>query len=225
MGIKDVLGRFWNKNDTVYNCYSDKAVLEVFYKELAINSAINIIAKSITNAEIRTFKDKKEIKAHNYYLFNIEPNQNQNATEFNLELVRKLIYDNEVLVIQENGMFYIADGYTINDRSLYQTFFTNVSVKNLNLKKTYFMEDVFYLKLNNSKIKRLIDDVYSSYGILMSQCINDYRKSKGIRGKVKITTAWSQRFEDQEKLQKAIQQKFRSYFSSDNSVIPMEERI
>lgn len=223
MSIKDIFGRFWNKNDTVYNCYSETAVLEVFYKELAINSAINIIAKSISNAEFRTFKNKEEIKGHNYYLFNIEPNQNQNATEFNLELIRKLIYDNEVLVIQENGMFYIADGYIINDRTLYQTFFTNVSVKGLNFKKTYFMEDVFYLKLNNSKIKKLIDNVYSSYGTLISQCINDYKKSKGIRGKVKITTAWSQRYEDQEKLQKAIQQKFRSYFSSDNSVIPMEE--
>lgn len=223
MSIKDIFGRFWNKNDAVYNCYSETAVLEVFYKELAINSAINIIAKSISNAEFRTFKNKEEIKGHNYYLFNIEPNQNQNATEFNLELIRKLIYDNEVLVIQENGMFYIADGYTINDRTLYQTFFTNVSVKDLNFKKTYFMEDVFYLKLNNSKIKKLIDNVYSSYGTLISQCINDYKKSKGIRGKVKITTAWSQRYEDQKKLQEAIQQKFRSYFSSDNSVIPMEE--
>ena len=158
-------------------------------------------------------------------MFNIEPNQNQNATEFYLEMVRKLIYDNEVLIIQENEKLYIADGYTVNDRSLYQTFFTNVSIKSLNLQKTYFMEDVFYLKLNNSRIKKLIDDVYNSYGILISQCINDYRKSKGIRGKVKITTAWSQKFDKQEELQKAIQQKFRSYFSSDNSVIPMEERI
>jgi HK97 family phage portal protein len=227
MSIKDIFGRFWNKNDTIYNCYSDKAASEIFYKELAINSAINIIAKTISNAEFRTFKNKKEIKEHNYYLFNVEPNQNQNATEFNQELIRKLIYDNEVLVIQENGMFYIANtgGYTINDRTLYQTFFTNVSVGDLNFNKTYYMEDVFYLKLNNSKIKKLIDNVYSSYGVLISQCIDDYKKSKGIRGKVKITTAWAQRIGDQEKLQKIIQQKFRSYFSSDNSVIPMEERI
>lgn len=223
MGIKDIFGRFWNKNDTVYNCYSDKAVLEIFYKELAINSAINIIAKLFANAEIRTFKNRKEVKEHNYYLFNIEPNQNQNATEFYLELIRKLIYNNEALVIQENDMFYIADSYKINDRTLYQTSFTNVSVKNLIFNKTYYMEDVFYLKLNNSKIKELIDNVYNSYGILISQCMSDYRKSKGIRGKVKITTAWSQKFKDQQELQKNIQQKFRSYFSSDNSVIPLEE--
>lgn len=224
MSIKDIFGRFWNKNDTIYNCYSDTAALETFYKELAINSAINIIAKTISNAEFRTFKNKKEIKEHNYYLFNVEPNQNQNATEFNQELIRKLIYDNEVLVIQENDMLYIAnDGYTVNDKTLYQTSFTNVSVKDLNFNKTYYMEDVFYLKLNNSKIRKLIDNVYNSYGTLISQCINDYKKSKGIRGKVKIATAWSQKFKDQQELQKTIQQKFRSYFSSDNSVIPMED--
>lgn len=223
MSIKDIFGRFWNKNDTIYNCYSTTVALEIFYKELAINSAINIIAKCIANAEFRTFKQGKEIKKHNYYLFNIEPNQNQNATEFNLELIRKLIYDNEVLVIQENEKLYIADGYTINDRTLYQTFFTNVSVKNLNFQKTYFMEDVFYLKLNNSKIKKLIDDVYSSYGMLISQCMNDYKKSKGVRGKIKLTTSFAQKHENQIQLQKLIQEKFRSYISSDNSVIPIEE--
>lgn len=223
MSVKDIFGRFWNKNDTIYNCYSNTAALEVFYKELAINSAINIIAKLFCNAEIRTFKNGEEVKEHNYYLFNIEPNQNQNATEFYLELIRKLIYDNEVLVVQENDKFYIADNYTINDRSLYQTFFTNVSIKSLNLKKTYFMEDVFYLKLNNSKIKKLIDDVYNSYGTLISQCMNDYKRSKGVRGKVKITTAWAQKHDDQEKLKKAIQEKFRSYISSDNSVLPIED--
>lgn len=223
MSIKDIFSRFWNKNDTIYNCYSTSAAFEVFYKELAINSAINIIAKLFCNAEIRTFKNGKEVKEHNYYIFNIEPNQNQNATEFYLELIRKLIYENEVLVVQENDKFYIADSYTINDRSLYQTFFTNVSIKSLNLKKTYLMEDVFYLKLNNSKIKKLIDDVYSSYGTLISQCMNDYKRSKGVRGKVKITTTWSQKYKDLVELQKVIQEKFRSYISSDNSVIPIEE--
>ena len=71
-------------------------------------------------------------------------------------MIWKLYYDNEVLVIEENGMYYIADHFTKNDRTLYQTFFTNVSVGGLSFNKTYYMEDVIYFKLNNSKIKSLM---------------------------------------------------------------------
>ena len=224
MSIKDMFGRFFNKNDTYYNTYAAEITAkEIYYKELAIASAINIIAKLIVNSEIRTYKEKKEIFQHNYYRFNVEPNQNQNASEFWSDLIRKLFYENEVLVIEENGMYYIADYFTKNDRTLYQTFFTNVSIGSLNFNKTYYMEDVFYFRLNNSKIKNLLDGLYNSYGTLIAQCISDYRKSRGIRGKVKLNTTWSQKFEDQEKLQDAIRKKFRSYFSSDNAVIPMEE--
>ena len=223
MSIKDIFGRFFNKNDTYYNSYAENVAKEIYYKELAIASAINVIAKLITNSEFRTFKEKKEIFKHNYYRFNVEPNQNQNASEFKSELIWKLFYENEALVIEENGMYYIADYFSKNDRTLYQTFFTNVSVGSLNFNKTYYMEDVFYFKLNNSKIKQLLDGLYNSYGVLITQCMNDYRKARGVRGKVKLNTTWSQKFDDQVKLQEAIRSKFRSYFSSDNAVLPMEE--
>ena len=223
MGIKDIFGRFFNKNDTYYSSYAENVAKEIFYKELAISSAINIIAKLISNAEFRTFIDGKEVFKHNYYRFNIEPNQNQNASEFWSELIRKLFYENEALVIEENGMYYIADSFTSNNEVLYQTSFTNVTIGDLLFRKTYYMKDVFYFKLNNTKVKLLLDNLYNSYGALIAQCINDYKRSKGVRGKIKLNTSWSQKFEDQEKLQDAIRKKFSSYFSSDNAVIPMEE--
>ena len=223
MGIKDIFGRFFNKNDAYYNSYAETVATEIYYKELAIASAINIVSKLIVNSEFRTYKEHEEIFKHNYYRFNVEPNQNQNASEFKSKLIWKLFYDNEALVIEENGMYYVADHYTKNDRTLYQTFFTNVSVGGLTFNKTYYMEDVFYFSLNNAKIKQLLDGLYNSYGLLITQCISDYRKARGVRGKVKLNTTWSQKFEDQRKLQEAIREKFRSYFSSDNAVIPMEE--
>ncbi len=223
MGIKDIFGRFFNKNDTYYSSYAENVAKEIFYKELAISSAINIIAKLISNAEFRTFIDGKEVFKHNYYRFNIEPNQNQNASEFWSELIRKLFYENEALVIEENGMYYIADSFTPNNEVLYQTSFTNVVIGDLLFRKTYYMKDVFYFKLNDAKVKQLLDNLYNSYGALIAQCINDYKRSKGVRGKIKLNTSWSQKFEDQEKLQDAIRKKFSSYFSSDNAVIPMEE--
>ncbi len=89
--------------------FDTNILLEVYYKELAIFSAINLISKGLANSEFRTYFKNKEIKRDNYYLFNVEPNVNQNAQEFWNEAISKLVYENQVLIIQENGSFFIAD--------------------------------------------------------------------------------------------------------------------
>ena len=218
MAFRDFLGKIFSKDITEVDVIDEKFISEIYLKELAINSAINIIAKLMSSCEIKTYMNNKFICGHMYYLFNVEPNQNQNATQFYFDLFQKLVYDNEVLVFRENGYLYVAE------RSLYETYFKNVTLKDLTLtEKTYYMNDVLYLKLNNKKIKKLIDGLYNSYGTLISSAMDSYKKSKGIRGKYKISSNWSQKYKDQEELQKVIRSKFKSYFSSDNAVLPLEE--
>lgn len=225
MGIfRDFLGKTLSSKDVEVDVISEKISNEIYVKELAINCAINIIAKLMSSAEIKTFSKNKEIKEHMYYLFNIEPNQNQNATEFYFQLFQQLIYNEEVLIVSENDFLYIADTFDKYDRSLYPTYFKNVTIKDLTLtNKTYSMEDVLYMKLNNKKIKDLIDGLYLSYGKLINSAFNSYRKSKGTRGKYKIPSSWSQKFKDQEALQKVIREKFKAYFASDDAVLPIED--
>lgn len=225
MGVfRDFLGKMLSSKDIEVDVISEKIANEIYVKELAINCAINIIAKLMSSSEIKTFSKNKEIKEHMYYLFNIEPNQNQNATEFYFKLFQQLIYNEEVLIISENNFLYIADSFDIYDRSLYSTYFKNVKIKDLTLtNKTYFMEDVLYMKLNNRKIKDLIDGLYLSYGKLINSAFNSYKKSKGTRGKYKIPANWSQKFKDQQALQKVIREKFKAYFASDDAVLPIED--
>lgn len=225
MGVfRDFLGKMLSSKDIEVDVISEKIANEIYVKELAINCAINIIAKLMSSSEIKTFSKNKEIKEHMYYLFNIEPNQNQNATEFYFQLFQQLIYNEEVLIVSENNFLYIADSFDKYDRSLYPTYFKNVAIKDLTLtNKTYFMEDVLYMKLNNKKIKDLIDGLYLSYGKLINSAFNSYKKSKGTRGKYKIPANWSQKFKDQQALQKVIREKFKAYFASDDAVLPIED--
>ena len=55
---------------------------EMYYKQLAIQTAINLISNTLALAEFKTFDNGKEVKKDNYFLFNIEPNSNQNASRF-----------------------------------------------------------------------------------------------------------------------------------------------
>ncbi len=221
--IRDFLGKTLTTKidlDTVVNEIAN----EIYIKELAINCAINILAKLMTSVQIKTYENNKEIKKHMYYLFNVEFNQNTTASEGWYDFFFKLIYEQEVLVIYENQNLYVADSFDKYDRVFYDTYFKNVTIDDLTLtRKTYYMEDVLYLKLNNKKIKDLIDGLYLSYGKLINAASNSYRKSKGTRGKYKIPMNWSQKYKDQVALQKAIREKFKTYFSADNAVLPIEE--
>ncbi len=229
MKISDFFGR----KDKIYlnECICIDTVQEIFYKEWALNSAINLIAKAISNCEFKTYTKNQETKADNYYLFNIEPNPNQNASEFWIKYIYKLIMDNEVLVIQHDNYFYIADSFEKTDKTLKKSVFYNVTFKqensneNLILNKRFSSDDVIYTKLSNKGITDIIDDLYSSYGLFLSKVIENYNLQRGVKGILKIGGLFSQKFEDSQKLQEYIKKKFENYFKSANSVLPLEDGL
>lgn len=222
--ITDFLGKIFNKDAAQGNIITENLANEIFLKELAINTAINIIAKLMCNCEIKTYIENKQVKGHNYYLFNIEPNQNQNAIEFYFDWIQKLIYKNECLIVMVNDRLYVAESYDTYDRALTETYFKNVTINDYTLtNKTFYASDVLFLKLNNEKIRQLIDGLYVSYGKLINSAMNSYKKSRSVRGTYKMSSSWKQLYKDQEELQKIIREKFKTYFSSDNAVLPIEE--
>lgn len=225
MGVIDWMKWAFMKDKTITlnSCSYDGILAEVYYKELALNSAINLMAKAISNSEFKTYKDKKEIKGDNYYLFNVEPNPNQNATEFWTKAISKLINENETLIIQQNDYLYVADGFDVERNTLQNSVFYNVQIDEITMKKRYSSSDVIYLKLNNEKMKTFIDGLYVNYGKLVNQVIIDYQKRAGIRGKLKLSTTFSQKFSDQQKLQEYVKQKFTTYFTAVNAVLPLED--
>ena len=224
---------FFGKKDKIYlnECICIDTVQEIVYKEWALNSAINLIAKAISNCEFKTYTKNQETKADNYYLFNIEPNPNQNASEFWMKYIYKLIMDNEVLVIQHDNYFYIADSFEKTDKTLKKSVFFNVTFKqananeNLILNKRFSSDDVIYTKLNNESITNIVDDLYSSYGLFLAKALENYNLQRGIKGILKIGGMFSQKFEDSQKMQEYIKKKFENYFKSANAVLPLEDGL
>lgn len=202
---------------------------KIIYKEIALNSAINLISKAISNSEFKTYEIGKEKKDYNYYLFNIEPNNNQNASEFWTDFIYHLINDNEVLVIQESDQLFVAESFDKMGKTLKKSVFFNVTIKmhdeTIAMNKRYSSDDVIYARLNNKNIKKMIDELYVSYGELISIGIRDYQRQNGIRGKLKIAGMFAQRYKDQESLQNYIKQKFKNYFESINAVLPLEDGL
>lgn len=193
-------------------------------RELAFASAVNLIANSIAKCDFRTYSKNKEIQGDEFYLWNIEPNKNQNSSEFLKALIWKLYSTNECLVVSsDDGSLLIADSFEKKEFALRDFTFSNVTINDYVFRKTFFMKDVLYLRLNNKDIKGLVDGLQSSYGQLLEYSQKAFKKSRGQKGVLSISAKTQGDANFAQNLQKMMNERFKTYFDSDSAVLPLTE--
>src|SRR5690606_26857037 len=96
-------------------------------KRLAIETCIAFLARTVSQSEFRIRNGDTYEKGELYYRLNTRPNKNMTASTFWQTFIHKLIYDNEVLVIQaDDGDLLIADDFQQKEYAVYEDIFSNV---------------------------------------------------------------------------------------------------
>lgn len=194
---------------------------ELYVRKLAFQSAVNLIANSISKCEFKTYLDNKPVKKEEYYLLNFEPNKNQNKTQFIHKLINKLYANNECLVIESNGQLLIADTFDKSEYVLFDCQFTDVTVDNFKFDKTFYADDVLYFKLNSKDIKKLINDMYKSYGKLIAYGQKSYNNSRGDKGILQVNAIAQGKPNFKETFDTLMNERFKKFFEADNAVLPL----
>lgn len=199
-----------------------KLTYETYYKVLAMETAINIIANTIALSEFKTFEHGKEVKKDNYYLFNIKPNQNQNASRFWRQIIHNLMYDNEALTIMQDNYLYVADDFTREKYAFKDNYYENIEIEDFRLDRKYQESEVFYFSLHSEKMSALINGLYDDYGKLIEYSKTTYKRSNARRGILNIPTNYPQTPDAQEKLSKLLNENFKNFFNAENgAVLPL----
>lgn len=227
MGVIDWIGSFFNKDNVMsLDVVCAGISTEIFYKELAIQCCVNLISNSVSRSEFLTYENGKEVRKDNYYLFNVEPNQNKSSSKFWRDVVHKLVYENECLIIQNNNMLYVADSYAADKYAFYENIYKDIVVGELQLQKKYLESEVFHLELHNEKIKTLIDGLYKDYGKLIAYSKDDYKRKNARRGVVEISSQYSQTEESQKDLKDLLSSRFKTFFEAEGgAIIPISEGL
>lgn len=197
MGLYSFFKSFFTPEGKLSDTIVLDLAVEYYVKRLAVQTCVNLIANTLVRCPIRTYENGKEIFGNNHYLLNVEPNQNQNASQFFHEFVSKLVLDNECLVIMQNEQLYVADSFERKEYAFYENVYKNVVVNDFQLDKQFKESEVLYFELNNKKIKNVIDDLYNSYGKLITAAMNYYKRSNALRVKLKIESSGPQTDEEQ----------------------------
>lgn len=216
MGLIDWFRNFLRRKKelTTSELFYESGV-DYFFKKLAVDTCIDLIANSISQCEIQTFKEGKTHRGNNYYLLNVQPNQNQNATNFLHELVRRLVYDNECLVVMVNNQLYIADDFVRETSALKENIYKDVHIDNYKLNDTFTESQVMYFTWRNERITSVVDGMYESLGRLLASSMNYYKRKNNKRLLIKGDFLRPQDDETQKAIDELFEGQLKSWFDPD----------
>ena len=202
------------------------AAQEFQLRDLSFWICANMIANAVGRCEFRTFRDGKEIREREHYIWNVEPNVNQNSTAFLHKLVAKLLVDGEALVIstrQREGYdaLVVADAWLQNgDYPSRQNEYINVQVGDVSYEKTFREREVLHLKLNHINVKPVLDGLYGAYWRLISAAMKRYEWDKGQHWKVHVDQLASGAEDFTENFTRMIEQQVKMFLDSNGAILP-----
>lgn len=206
------------------------AYQELNVRELCFRVCVDMVANAMGRCEIRTFAPVngkvQETKGKEYYLWNISPNTNQNATAFVHKMVWQLFSKNEALILcqkNRNGeeVFLVADDFQTGRKYPHkQNEYTGVVVDDLQYNKTFRENDVIHLTLNHVDVKPVLDAMSSAYGRMMQAAIKAYTYAKGSRYKVHVSQMAQGEDNWEENFQKRLQNQLKPFLENHNAVLP-----
>lgn len=226
MAFIDRLSSLFKRGSSSSMYFLDGARGKIQIKELVTNQAINLIARTLAVSEIRTFKYYKEVKGENYYLLNVEPNNNDSASVFWQKVVSRLIRKNEVLIVMRNNSLWVADSFirreSINGPALY----SSVVVNNIELIGNFSESQVIYLKLNNEEIYSYIKQLTDEMEELINYSMKTYKRSNATRGILKVDASYPQTEEAHKKLDNLVNNNFKSFLENENGgILPISSGL
>ncbi|WP_459213407.1 phage portal protein [Bacillus tropicus] len=207
--------------DIIYNTAN-----RLHMKRLAIDTCVSFLGRTISQSEFRVRNGKAFKKDELYYRLNVRPNKNMTASTFWERFVRKLIYDNECLVIQaDDGDLLIVDGFQHNEYAVFEDTFTDVRVKDYTFKRSFKQSEVIHLKYRNDKLSPLIDGLFTDYGDLFGRILNSQKRKNQVRGTVDMDMTGSKNEENLAKLQKFIDDMYQAFGNKDFAIVPQQKGI
>ena len=194
---------------------------DIQIREMAFWSAVNFISNAVSKCEFKTFLGNKEVKGAEYYLWNVEPNRNQNASGFIAKWLAQLYMNNEALIIDQNGQLLVADSFIRKPFALYEDIFTQVQVGDFTFDRAFVQSEVMYFPLGECDMRAVVSGIFGSYAKLIGYSMKAYQKSRGTKGKFKYEAIPEAGTEQRKNFDSLVSEKFKAFLEADNAIIPM----
>lgn len=204
-----------------------EAAREYQVRELCFWVCVNMIANAIGRCEVRTFREGKEVRERDYYLWNVSPNVNQSSSAFWHKVVAQLYQDNEALIVptlaRSDGMdaLVVADDWAQPEEwPSRQNEYRNVRVGGYTWQYPLYENGVLHLKLYHKDMAPVIEGLYQSYWRLVSAAMRHYEWDRGQHWKVHVNQMAAGEDGWAEKFQAMIAAQIKPFLDSNGAILP-----
>lgn len=194
---------------------------DLYYRELAVYTAVSLIGNAIGRAEIRTYKGGAQVKDQDYYTLNVSPNRNETASVLWHRVISKVIRKNEALLVDVGGRIYCADSFgRAAERPVLGDVYDNVTVGHFTFDRRFGQDDSYLLRLDDVDVKLLINGMYAHYGAILSAAAKALKQSNGQKYKLHIDGVKAGDDDFNREFEEYIKEQLKTYMESDNAVYP-----
>lgn len=209
-------------NIVVKSGLTGSAASRLNVEEIALFSVIDLVASTAAMCEWRTYQAGVYTQAEDWYRWNVEPNQNENAFFFRRLLFARLLRFNEALVIQRtDGSVYLADSFGRDVYAFRPNRYTGITCNGLTLHGDRQEEEVFYFRLANQEAAGLLHRINGLYADAMAEALDKYKHSGGRSGVLKISGNATKNKNYEDDVARIMQTRFKAFFENKNAVIPL----
>ena len=207
----------------VSECF--EAATDFAARKMAFDICVNMIASAIGRCEFRTYEKGEETKSEEFYLWNIEPNVNQNSTDFLHKLITRLCIDNEALIINTKkrdgtNMIVVADAFVKGEEyPAKMNEYTGVRVGAVTYDKTFRENEVLHIRHNFGDVRGVISSMANSYAKLIGVSERAYLEERGHKYKAHVGQMISGGDDFVEKFKAILEKQIKPFFNAIDSVL------
>lgn len=191
------------------------------FRELAFHIGVSYIANTLSKCEFKTYENGQEVRKKLYYMLNVSPNQNENSSQFVNHFIENYYYDNEALLVEQNGSLFCADGFAVDESNPLKGYvYSDIVLGTMQLKKKFKANDVCHMKLDNRNVKSLVDLMCVEYGQVMDLALQSFKRTNGKKYKLLLEQYRAGDPQFNEVFETVIKNQLKTFIENDNAVYP-----
>lgn len=194
--------------------------LELQFREAAFWTCINLIANAVGKCEVKEFRSGALERGPEWYLWNVQPNKNQNASAFWHKLISKAYSEGDALIVPEpyGSGLVVADSFDIDDsKPVYS--YTSIMIGKRKIARLSEAE-VMYIRPNWKNIEPLIRKMGDSFLRLMASSMQNYLFNGGQHWKVHVDQILTGDNEWRENFTKMMENQIKPFLNSSSAILP-----
>lgn len=189
-----------------------------YFRAVALSTAISYKANALAMSTFHVYERHKEVKDDLWYALNFSPNPNQNASQFWNDLMERLCFDGEALVLPIKHHFYVAQGFHQEVRQLKENVFDCITVEDSNVARAFTADKCMYFRMTDHAQAVFVKKMLDSYAELMATAMSSYKATTGQKFNLEIDRAGTGSIKDEDDQQNMLKRNIKSFIEHSNSI-------